>query len=201
MTWGDRDSGGDSSEVQDRLKGVQQVQSNQSAFVAILEDTDGGARCCLGRRAGSGHGSVVTWGDPRYGGDSSEVQVRLKGVQQVQATEIAFAAILADGSVVTWGDPDSGGDSSKVQDRLKGVQQVQATSRAFAAILADGSIVTWGLPGYGGDSSEVQDRLKGVQQVQATYGAFAAILADGSVVTWGDGDCDSSGVAGRFAHV
>ena len=102
---------------------------------------------------------------------------------------------------MTWGDPDSGGDSSKVQDRLKGVQQVQATSRAFAAILADGSIVTWGLPGYGGDSSEVQDRLKGVQQVQATYGAFAAILADGSVVTWGDGDCDSSGVAGQFAHV
>jgi hypothetical protein len=47
-------------------------------------------------------GSVVTWGAPVFGGDSSQVQ-DLKGVQQAQATESAFAAILADGSVVTWG--------------------------------------------------------------------------------------------------
>ena len=69
----------------------------------------------------------MTWGDPDCGGDSSEVQDQLKGVQQIQATDKAFAAILADGSLVTWGDPDSGGDSSEVQDQLKGVQQVQAT--------------------------------------------------------------------------
>ena len=56
----------------------------------------------------------MTWGDPRHGGDSSEVQDQLKGVQQVQGTSHAFAAILADGSVVTWGDPHSGGDSSEV---------------------------------------------------------------------------------------
>ena len=43
---------------------------------------------------------------------SSEVQDQLKGVQQVQATDFAFAAILAEGSVVTWGNPGSGGDSS-----------------------------------------------------------------------------------------
>ena len=71
--------------------------------------------CCGGDR-------VVTWGKSDYGGDSSEVQDRLKGVQQVQSNIRAFAAILADGSVVTWGDPDYGGDSSEVQDQLKGVQ-------------------------------------------------------------------------------
>ena len=87
----------------------------------------------------SGGDQVVTWGDPDYGGDSSEVQDQLKGVQQVQATYCAFAAILADGSVVTWGESDYGGDSSEVQDQLKGVQQVQATYCAFAAILAGGS--------------------------------------------------------------
>ena len=69
---------------------------------------------------------VVTWGTPDSGGGSSEVQDRLKGVQQAQATGFAFAAILADGSVVTWGDPDYGGDSSEVQDQLKGVQQVHS---------------------------------------------------------------------------
>eukprot|EP00435_Cladocopium_sp_Y103_P063717 s1970_g25.t1 len=183
VTWG---LGGDSSEVQDQLKAVQQVQATHSAFAAILAD-----------------GSVVTWGAPLCGGDSSEVQDQLKGVQQVQATQEAFAAILADGSVVTWGTPGFGGDSSEVQDRLKGVQQLQATERAFAAILADGSVVTWGRPGFGGDSSEVQDQLKSVQQVQATSRAFAAILADGSVVTWGDPLCggDSSEVQDQLKGV
>jgi hypothetical protein len=60
----------------------------------------------------------VTWGDPGYGGDSSEVQYQLKGVQQLQATDLAFAAILAGGSVVTWGYPGYGGDSSEVQDQF-----------------------------------------------------------------------------------
>ena len=93
----------------------------------------------------------MTWGTPDSGGDSSEVQDQLKGVQEVQANWYAFAAILADESVVTWGCPDSGGDSSDIQHELKGVQQVQATNCAFAAILAGGSVLPWGgtdLSGY-----------------------------------------------------
>eukprot|EP00435_Cladocopium_sp_Y103_P036209 s1722_g9.t1 len=70
---------------------------------------------------------VITWGSSAYGSDSSEVQDQLKGVQEIQASSDAFAAILADGSVVTWGDPEYGGDSSEVQDQLKGVQQIQAS--------------------------------------------------------------------------
>ena len=77
---------------------------------------------------------VATWGKQNSGGDSSEVQDQLKGVQQVQATGCAFAAIVADGSVVTWGNPAYGGDSSEVQDQLKGVQQVQATGCAMSRI-------------------------------------------------------------------
>eukprot|EP00434_Breviolum_minutum_P020626 symbB.v1.2.018187.t1/scaffold1440.1/size119446/2 len=130
--------------------------------------------------------AIVTWADAEWGGDSSEVRDQLRGVQQIQATDGAFAAILSDGSIVTWGNPDYGGDSSTVRDQLKGVMQIQATGEAFAAILEDGSVVTWGDARYGGDSSAVQDELKGVQQIQSTYGAFAAILSDGSVVTWGD---------------
>ena len=126
VTWGHPGYGGDSSEVQDQLKGAQQIQATGSPFAAILAN-----------------GLVVTWGDPGYGRDSSEVQDQLKGVQQIQATYSAFAAILANGLVVTWGDPGYGGYSSEVQDQLKGVQQVQATSGAFAAILADGLVVTW----------------------------------------------------------
>ena len=152
-----------------------------------------------------GDSTIVTWGSAEFGGDSSAVQDQLRGLQQIQATESAFAAILADGSVVTWGNQLYGGDCSAIQDQLGGVQQIQATKTAFAAILgdgsvrtmqatagafaailADGSVVTWGNQLYGGDSSAVQDQLRGVQQIQATAGAFAAIQADGSVVTWGD---------------
>jgi hypothetical protein len=67
--------------------------------------------CCGGSR-------IVTWGRMDYGGNSSAVQDQLRNVQQVQGTEGAFAAILADGSVVTWGHPDYGGNSSAVQDQL-----------------------------------------------------------------------------------
>ena len=88
---------------------MQQIQATSFAFAAILED-----------------GSVVAWGRPGSGGDSSAVQDQLKSVQQVQGTHAAFAAILEDGSLVTWGHPREGGDSSAVQDRLKSVRQVQA---------------------------------------------------------------------------
>ena len=63
--------------------------------------------------------SVVTWGYVRSGGDSSAVRDQLKGVQHIQATASAFAAILVDGSVVTWGDADRGGDSWAVRDQLR----------------------------------------------------------------------------------
>ena len=91
------------------LKDVQQIQGATSAFAAIVAD-----------------GSVVTWGNPDDGGDSSQVQHQLKDVQLVQATYGAFAAILADGSVVTWGETNHGGDGSAVKHQLKGVQQLQA---------------------------------------------------------------------------
>ena len=166
VTWGHASKGGDSSGVQDQLKNVKQILGTESAFAAVLED-----------------GSVVTWGMkgiPRitqvmarlgiagmehqfdFGGDSSGVQDQLKNVEQIQGTESAFAAILADGSVVTWGNADCGGDSFDVQDQLKNVEQIQGTRNAFAAILADRSVVMWGFAGSGGDSSGVQDQLQNV---------------------------------------
>ena len=88
-----------------------------------------------------GDSTIVTWGIAGCGGDSSKVQDQIKGVQQIQATDSAFAAILEDGSVVTWGNAAAGSDSSAVRDQLKGVQQIQAACRAFAAIVKDGSVV------------------------------------------------------------
>ena len=100
-------------------------------------------------------------GDPKWGGDSRQVQEQLVRVQQIQATSYAFAAILHNGSVVTWGDPDRGSDSRQVREKLVRVQQIQSTSSAFAAILHDGSLVTWGYPVGGGDALGLRLNLTG----------------------------------------
>ena len=63
VTQGAADCGGDSSAVQDELRGVQQIVATDFAFAALLAD-----------------GSVVTWGEAAYGGDSSAVQDQLRFV-------------------------------------------------------------------------------------------------------------------------
>ncbi|CAJ1459124.1 unnamed protein product [Effrenium voratum] len=107
-----------------------------------------------------GHaGEVVTWGDPGFGGDSSQVQEHLRNVRHIQGTSGMFAAILESGAVVAWGSEDGGGDSSQVQEHLRNVQHIQGTDGgAFAAILESGAVVTWGDAEWGGDSSQVCKR-------------------------------------------
>ena len=60
----------------------------------------------------------------------------------IQATDSAFAALLADGSVVAWGEDQHGGDVSAVQQQLKDVEGIVSSSWPFAAIPANGSVVT-----------------------------------------------------------
>ncbi len=52
-------------------------------------------------------GSVVTWGDFGFGGETEPlVREQLRsGVQSISAASNVFAAIKSDGSVVTWGHP------------------------------------------------------------------------------------------------
>ncbi|WP_417040777.1 Calx-beta domain-containing protein [Cylindrospermopsis raciborskii] len=145
-------------------------------------------------------GSVVTWGDSSYGGNSSSVSSSLtSGVTQIFSTGAAFAALKSDGSVVTWGDSNYGGDSSSVSSSLtSGVTQIFSTGSAFAALKSDGSVVTWGLSSSGGDSSSVSSSLtSGVTQIFSNVYAFAALKSDGSVVTWGSSSSggDSSSVS------
>ncbi len=67
-----------------------------------------------------GDGRVVTWGDARFGGDSSIVRQELAGgVRHILSTGRALAAVMEDGRMVTWGDSRSGGDSSAVQEQLE----------------------------------------------------------------------------------
>ena len=68
--------------MQGLLRNVKQICATRFAFAASLE-----------------FGAVVTWGDPACGGDSSEVQGWLMSVRHIQASDYAFAAILAQCSL------------------------------------------------------------------------------------------------------
>ena len=67
---------------------MQHIQATHASFAAILAD-----------------GSVVSWGHPKYGGDSSAVQDQRRDVQHIQGTVGAFVTVLATGSIATSGSP------------------------------------------------------------------------------------------------
>jgi subtilase family serine protease/alpha-tubulin suppressor-like RCC1 family protein len=149
-----------------------------------------------------GDGSVVSWGTPESGGDSSAVRAQLSsGVSQIFSSSGAFAALKGDGSVITWGLSGFGGNSSAVASLLSsGVRQIASTTHAFAALKEGGSVVTWGDPTYGGNSAAVSSRLSsGVSRIFSTDSAFAALKDDGSVVTWGLAGGSSSDLGSQLA--
>ena len=128
-------------DVSSPLRRVSVVQATSQAWAAILED-----------------GSVVTWGNPSFWGDSGWAEPELHDVVEIQATDFAFAALMRDGSVSAWGDADSGGgtplmyslDPAEPEHFLDAVTCIQATRGAFAAIRRDGSVIAWGDHDVGG---------------------------------------------------
>ena len=65
--------------MQPQLKNGRNIQAFVFSFAAVLGD-----------------GTVVTWGDAERGGDTTVVQDQLNNVQQIQANDRAFSAILGD---------------------------------------------------------------------------------------------------------
>ena len=79
---------GSSLERRYALNRVKKIVSTQLAFAALKTD-----------------GSVVTWGNPDFGGDSSDAinELNNKTIISIASTVGACAALKSDGSVVTWG--------------------------------------------------------------------------------------------------
>jgi len=154
---------------------VVSLKGSDRAFAALRED-----------------GSVVTWGDSLYGGDSSSVASQIDGtikVVSIDSSERSFAALREDGSVVTWGDSSYGGDSTSVASQIDGsvdVVSIVSTTQAFTALRVDGSIVTWGDTRYSTNSVSVPPMLTNAVSIYSTWYGFSAIKKDGSVATWGD---------------
>lgn len=78
--------------INDDIK-IKHVCLNLSAVAVVLYD-----------------GSVLTFGDPKYGGDSSSVQPQLNNIVDIVATNYAFMAKTADDHIVLWGSEKWGGN-------------------------------------------------------------------------------------------
>ena len=142
--------------------GVNKIFSNGGAFAALKND-----------------GSLVTWGNIHFGGDSTNASGNLSSdVVSVVGTipsywnKGAFAALKSDGSVVVWGDEGYGG--------------------RFVVVSLDRITA-----GYNVVSLDASPLSSGVTKIVATKSAFAALKDDGSVFTWGSGDNGGSKVIKR----
>ena len=142
ITWGHEGKGGDSNDVQDQLKDVKKVVAayscliNDLSFAALtnngqvvhwggqyeklypnvasdLDVVDLSATSCALALILS-DGTVMTWGDPEGGGDSSAVNADLIKVHSVVGTVEAFAAVRSDGKVITWGSIPEGDTSTVI---------------------------------------------------------------------------------------
>ena len=217
VVWGDPGAGGDptcasvspcaAAPAGSLASGVVDMNSTNEAFAARKAD-----------------GSVVTWGVPTSGGNSSApIGGSLTGVRSIAATDKAFAAVKSDGSVVVWGDGDFGGNPTCTPtvfcspappgSLAGGVVSIVATNQAFAALKSDGSVVAWGAEGYGGNASCTPGSCTpapagalsgGVTDIMWAQESFFARTRDGSVVTWGAtprGGDSSSPIGGPLERV
>jgi hypothetical protein len=247
VTWGDLESGGNSSVISDLdvsgnwtiterqsvasklASNVETIYSNSWAFAALKND---GSVVTWGALYAGGNSSVVTFLDGAQNDtviEESSVSNRLSNVISIYSNREAFAALKSNGSVVTWGDILFGGNSSVVVSSYlngnqtiaqgasvasslsSGVVAIYSNKNAFAALKENGSVVTWGDAAYGGNStitlstesgnsatynstitelSSVAGSLSSnVTAIYSNSKAFAALKKDGSVVAWGDISC------------
>jgi len=147
------------------------------------------------------NGSVITWGCPDWGGDSTDVMPYLQsGVNIIASTRRSFAALKANGRVVTWGSPNSGGDFSNVCPELDSdVKSIACSDCKIAVLKQNGRVLIKGRSIGGGDYSRVSSQLQsGVQQIFSNTKAFAALKPNGSVITWGNRICGGNSTSVSF---
>ena len=142
--------------------GLVAIYSNKNAFAALKED-----------------GSVVTWGDASYGGNSTVTTSTSSGDSATYNSTVTEIR-------------------SVVSSLSSNVTAVYSNSRAFAALKKDGSVVAWGDISCGGnltqynsdnstEGSSVASQLSSsVIAIHSTENSFSALKSDGSVVYWGD---------------
>jgi len=164
-----------------------QVSSSSSARRELAERTP------LRRLSHLVAPTLIAWGDSFSGGSLTTAEVAAidsaGGIQQVAATNGAFAVLTANGGVVTFGSSFEGG-AGPTPALSSGVTSIEATEFAFAAMKSDGTVAAWGdIKSGGALPSAMTTELAadgGAASIYANNVAFAALTSNGNVVAWGD---------------
>ena len=117
VTWGNTRNGGNASLFNPNGNTYTSVASSLTSGVVTIYST------LYSFAALKNDGSVVTWGNIRYGGNASSYNPNnntftsvasglTSGVVSIYSNESVFAALKNDGSVVTWGNTQNGGIAS-----------------------------------------------------------------------------------------
>lgn len=154
--WGDPEGGGQLPSGMDPTAKVQEVFSNDYAFVALMEDGTIGP----------------AWGSESSGGlILPELREQLIGVRirDIYANAFAFVAISEQDILAgAWGAPLSGGDIPEgLQDALINVKDILATEQAFVATSKNNEVIgSWGSLSFGGVIPDELMSCKTVTQVE-----------------------------------
>ncbi|MFZ6862298.1 hypothetical protein ACO0K7_06660 [Undibacterium sp. Ji67W] len=157
------------------------------------------------------NGSVVAWGDPVWGGTTSDA-AKLTNISKLYPSERGFAALLTDGSVSVWGS--SYIDPTTATGALTNISTIIPGRVAYFGIKNDGSFVAWGnyrlINSSGslvtmktGLSASTLASLTNIKSISSTEGAYAALKNDGTVVAFGDPNVggDASTVQSQLTNV
>jgi hypothetical protein len=127
-------------------------------------------------------GSVVTWGNPNYGGDHSSMFNQFEehgGVDTIYSASRAFAAKMKDGSVVTWGQiSDVKSQGSEVHCAFSNAMCERSSISHFLLNLYNTDIANLTMAYYPVITVSSTKSLKKT--------SFVALIPDGSVVNWGN---------------
>jgi len=138
------------------------------------------------------NGSVHTFGEEPYGGNSSSVATLITGnVSTIIPSRFTYAVMKTDASVVTWGvHTENSLVYRTYYSTIPG--SMVSNEAAFALLSSEGSggkVVAFGSKSHGGniESEKHSSQLSShVVSITASAGAFAARKSDGSVYTWGN---------------
>lgn len=175
----------------------------------LTNDVTQGGTPVAGIAAGDFHslalqrnGSIVAWGDDRFGQSELPSLLTQKPAVKIAAGNVHNVALLGNGTVIAWGGTSDmygtyGQDA--VPAGLNKVKAIAAGAVHSLALKRDGTVAAWGYDGYG--QCDVPSGLNNVTAIAGGMFHSLALKKDGTVVAWGCNDHGESSVPAGLNHV
>lgn len=138
-------------------------------------------------------GSIIGWGDNRYG----QAGTTVSSIKAISAGLNHSLALLSNGTVVAWGRNDYG--QTNLPSGLTNIIAISAGWNHNLALRADGTIICWGNNNYG--QATPLPGLSNVIAISAGADHSLALRLDGTVVAWGKNDDGQARVPSGLTNV